>query len=54
VSPGDLRSLRALGEERLVKRLVCVSLEPTPRRVGDVQVLPLATFLERLWGGEYR
>jgi predicted AAA+ superfamily ATPase len=54
VSPGDLRSLRALGEERLVKRLICVSLEPAPRRVGNVQVLPLTTFLERLWGGEYR
>ena len=54
VSPGDLRPLRALGEERLLKRLICVSLEPAPRRVGNVQVLPLTTFLERLWGGEYR
>ena len=54
VSPGDLRSLRALAEERVVKRLLCVSLDPRTRRVGEVQVLPLARFLERLWGGEFR
>jgi hypothetical protein len=30
----DLRGLRALGEERAARRLVCVSLEPRPREVG--------------------
>jgi uncharacterized protein len=53
VSPQDLRSLRALGEEGVFKRLLCVSLEPRTRRVGDITILPLARFLERLWGGAF-
>src|SRR3990170_7972617 len=36
VSDRDLRSLRALAEERRVKRLLCVCLEPRARRVGDI------------------
>jgi hypothetical protein len=27
---------------------------PTYRRVGDITILPLAKFLERLWGGAFR
>ena len=49
VSPQDLKGLRALGEERTLKRLVCVSLEPERRRVGDIDILPWRLFLERLW-----
>jgi len=51
VSAHDLRSLRALAEERLVKRLLCVSLETRPRRVGEIEILPFARFLDRLWTG---
>ena len=54
VSPQDLRSLRALGEENVVKRQICVSLEPRRRKVGDISVLPLNSFLQALWDGEYR
>ncbi len=54
VSPQDLRSLRALAEEGIVKRLVCVSLEPRPRQAGEVSILPLTSFLQALWDGEYR
>jgi predicted AAA+ superfamily ATPase len=54
VSPQDLRSLQALAEENIVKRLICVSLEPRPRKVGDISVLPLKIFLRALWDGEYR
>jgi len=53
VSPQDLRSLRALAEERVFKRLLCVSLEPRARRVGEITLLPLARFLEQLWGGAF-
>ena len=52
VSAKDLRSLRALAEERIMKRLLCVCLESRPRRVGEIEVVPLGHFLERLWGGE--
>ncbi len=53
VSDRDLRSLRALAEERRVKRLLCVSLESRRRRVDEITVLPYRRFLDGLWDGEY-
>ncbi|MBT9582016.1 DUF4143 domain-containing protein [bacterium] len=53
VSVKDLRSLRALAEERVMKRLLCVCLESRPRRVGDLEVVPVHLFLQRLWAGEF-
>jgi predicted AAA+ superfamily ATPase len=53
VSPADLRSLRALAEEGIMRRYLCVSLEPRTRHVNGVSILPYARFLEALWGGEY-
>ncbi len=53
VGPHDLRSLRALGEERAFKRLLCVSLEPRRRQVENITILPYAQFLDRLWDGEF-
>ncbi len=54
VSDRELRGLRALGEEKMVKRLLCVSLEPRARYLGDVTILPYGEFLDALWAGEYR
>lgn len=54
VSHQDLKSLRALAEEKILKRHICVSLEPRPRKVGDISVLPWKFFLGALWAGEYR
>jgi predicted AAA+ superfamily ATPase len=53
VGPQDLRALRALGEERAFKRLICVSLEARRRKVGEITILPYGQFLDRLWDGEY-
>ena len=53
VSPQDLRSLRALGEERTMKRLLCVCLEPRRRTVDRVTILPWREFLDSLWQGEF-
>jgi predicted AAA+ superfamily ATPase len=53
VSDQDLRSLRALGEEQKVKRLLCVSLEARPRKVGEIEVIPFGLFLDALWDGEF-
>ena len=53
VSSADLRSLRALAEEKMLKRYVCVCLEPRRRQVEGVLLLPYREFLEALWGGEY-
>ena len=54
VSPHDLKSLRALAEERQFKRYLCVCLEPRARAVDGVTVLPYREFLDALWGGGYR
>lgn len=53
VSARDLRSLRALSEERKLARYLCVSLEPRTRRVDGITVLPWKSFLEGLGAGEY-
>lgn len=48
----DLRGLRALREEGKLKSYVCVTLDPEPRVVDGISILPLRLFLERLWSGE--
>lgn len=51
VSLRDLKSLRALAEEKTLKRFICVTLEATPRAVGDIRLVPFELFLEELWSG---
>lgn len=53
LSAHDLRSLKALAEEQVFKRLICVCLEPRARRIGDIAVLPVRRFLEQLWSGAF-
>lgn len=52
VAARDLRSLRALGEEGILKRRICVSLDRQPRTVEGIEIVPLTHFLERLQAGE--
>jgi predicted AAA+ superfamily ATPase len=54
VAGRDLRSLRALAEEKLLRRYLCVCLEPRRRTVDGITILPWREFLEELWGGTYR
>jgi predicted AAA+ superfamily ATPase len=54
LSPQDIKSLRALSEERKLKRYLCVSLEPRARKIEGVTILPYKVFLNALWNGEYR
>lgn len=54
ISPQDLKSLRALAEEKKLKRYLCVSLEPRTRNVQGITILPFSTFLGALWNDEYR
>ena len=49
----DLKGLRALREEGLFAHYLVVSLEPAPRRVDGIRILPWADFLDLLWGGEW-
>ena len=53
LSLAELKPLRALAEEKKLKRFLCVSLEPRRREIEGVTVLPYKDFLEQLWSGEY-
>ena len=53
ISSRELKSLRAIAEEKKLKRYLCVSLEPRTRKIGNVTVLPYNKFLDALWNGEY-
>jgi predicted AAA+ superfamily ATPase len=53
VAPQDVKSLHALAEERKLKRYLCVSLEPRPRRVDGITFVPVREFLDALWNREY-
>ncbi len=53
VAERDLRGLRALAEEKKLKRYLVVSLEPRPRTVDGIRILPWKDFLEELWQGEF-
>lgn len=53
VGERDLRGLRALKEESLLKHYVVVSLETRPRTVDGIRILPWTDFLERLWDGAF-
>lgn len=53
VSAADLRSLRALAEERKLKRTLCVSLEARRRKVDGVTIWPYREFIDALWSGEF-
>jgi predicted AAA+ superfamily ATPase len=53
VGTQELRSLRAIRDEKAVRRLLCVCLEPRRRLVEGVSILPYREFLAALWAGEY-
>lgn len=53
LSPQDVKSLRALAEEKKLKRYLCVSLEPRMRKFEGITILPLPEFLDALWSGKY-
>jgi predicted AAA+ superfamily ATPase len=53
VGPHDLRSLHAIKEEGMFRRRICVSLEPRPRKVDGIEILPLSNFLKALWSGDF-
>ena len=53
VSTQDLKPLRALAEEKKLKRYLCVSFEPRRRNLENLTILPFREFLESLWSREY-
>jgi len=53
IAANDLKSLKALAEEKKLKRYLCVSLEARRRQIGNVTILPIQEFLKNLWDEEY-
>ena len=53
VSRQDLKGLRAIAEEKTLRRLICVSLESHGRAADGVEIMPWRQFLEHLWSGEF-
>ena len=52
VTPRHLKGLRSFGEEYKVKKSIVVSLDPYPRKVNNIVILPWKEFLGMLWAGE--
>ena len=52
VGARDLRGLKALREENLFTHHLLVCMEPMPRLLDGIRVLPWEAFLDRLWAGE--
>lgn len=48
----DLAGLRALAEERKVRRRIVVCAEKEPRTIEGIEILPWRVFLDRLWAGD--
>jgi hypothetical protein len=48
----QLRGLISFSEEYNAKRLILVSNDPLPRKIGRIMILPWRIFLEQLWAGE--
>lgn len=53
VSPHDIKPLKILSEEKNLKNYICVSLEPRPRKMGNISILPFQDFLNNLWDNSY-
>ena len=47
-----LKGLIKLTEEYNIKKLILVSNDPLPRKIGDCLILPWKVFLEMLWDGK--
>jgi predicted AAA+ superfamily ATPase len=52
VTGNHLRGLSAFMEEYIPKQAIIVSLDPRPRKVGAISVMPWQYFMEQLWAGK--
>jgi len=49
-----LKNLNMFARDISLQKKIVVSLDPSPRLLGDVEILPWKEFLTRLWAGEYK
>jgi predicted AAA+ superfamily ATPase len=53
VTEKHLKNLKMFSDDIKLKHQIVVSLDRSPRRLGDVVILPWRDFLSRLWSGEF-
>lgn len=53
VAAHHLKGLRAFREEYKTKHAIVVSLDPKPRLIDGIKILPWQDFLDKLWEGEF-
>ena len=51
-NPRHFKGLTRFAEEYKVDRLILVSNDPSPRKIGDISVMPWQLFLDKLWAKE--
>lgn len=52
VNSRHLKGLKSFGEEYKIRKSIVVSMDPYPRKIDDILILPWKEFLEMLWAGE--
>lgn len=52
VTEKDLRGLAAISAEGKWRHKIVVSRDPIPRRVSEIDILPVEEFLQRLWNND--
>lgn len=52
VSERHLSGIKILSKELPLKKKIVVSMDDKPRRIGDIDILPVAVFLKMLWNHE--
>ncbi len=45
--------LKALAEEIELKKKIIVSMDSSPRKMGEIEIYPVKVFLQRLWEGSF-
>jgi predicted AAA+ superfamily ATPase len=53
VTEKHLSGLRALNEDLPLKRKIVVSMDTSPRKIEDFEILPVKLFLKALWASEF-
>ena len=53
VSSKHLKGLKAFQEEYKPKHAIIVSCDRSPRRIGNILILPWQKFLAQLWAGDW-
>ena len=52
VNPHHLKGMKHFSEEYTVNKMIIVSMDPYPRKIGNIMVLPWNQFLLQLWEGD--